>query len=120
MPMGRLPIPEHFTRAYTRRRIGGHSYVDHRKRVIVDRHQIKPLDCEDAKARLRDAARRASPYSYLQNHPSKSLLFALAAGFIAGYFRLPKTLSINFAQQLLPFFVSRLFKSKCSSNTADK
>lgn len=118
--MGRLPIPEHFTRADTRRRIGWLGYVDHRKCINVDRLQTQPLDCEQAKARLRLAAKRASPYSYVQNHPSKSLLLALAAGFFTGYFRIPKTLSINLAQQLLPFFVSHLFKSKRSSRTTDK
>lgn len=78
----------------------------------MERNQTQPLDSEQAKARLRDAARRSSPLDYIANHPTQSILFAVAAGFFAGYLRIPRTLSISLAEKLLPFFVKQTFKSR--------
>ena len=86
----------------------------------MERNQTQPLDSEQAKARLREAAKRASPSGYVQNHPAQSVLIAVAAGFFAGHFRIPKTLSVSLAEQVLPLIISQTFKSRRTAEPRQK
>lgn len=47
----------------------------------------RPLSVEQAKARLRAAAREASPLGWVSRHPAQALALAIAAGFLVA--RLP-------------------------------
>lgn len=68
----------------------------------MDRNSSKPLTPDEAKARLRDAALRASPTGYLRGHPFQSMGLAMAAGIMAGRTRLSGTVILSLADQLLP------------------
>jgi hypothetical protein len=65
----------------------------------------QPISTEEAKARLREAARRASPSGYVQQHPLQTVGLALVAGLLAGRTRLPNTTAMVLAEQLLPLVI---------------
>jgi hypothetical protein len=60
-----------------------------------------PLTTEQAKARLRAAAERASPSAWMQRHPLHALGVALAGGFIAGRLQTPYAGGLLLAQKLV-------------------
>jgi hypothetical protein len=66
----------------------------------------QPLSTEEAKARLRVAAERASPSAYVQQHPLQTVSLALLVGLLAGRTRLPNTTALMLAEQLLPLVMS--------------
>jgi len=78
----------------------------------MDSDPSKPLSTDEAKARLRDAARRASPSGYVQQYPVQTLGLALVAGLLAGRLRLPGTMALTLAQQLLPFAIRQTWTSR--------
>lgn len=73
----------------------------------MDRVPSQPLSTEEAKARLREAAERASPAGYVQQHPIETVGLALVVGLLAGRTRLSKTMTLMLAEQLLPFVIRR-------------
>jgi hypothetical protein len=60
----------------------------------------QPLTTEQAKARLREAADRASPSAWLQHHPWNALGLAVVGGFIMSRMRLPMAASVLTSQWL--------------------
>jgi len=86
----------------------------------MERNQTKPLNCEQAKARLREAAKRASPSGYVYQHPAQSLLIALAAGYFVSHLRIPRAVSINLVEKLLPIIITQSFKSRRKSHSREK
>ena len=73
----------------------------------MDRNASQPLKPEEAKHRLREAARKLSPLGYVSEHPTQSLAIALLAGFISGRAKLPQALAFTLASEIAPM----LFRS---------
>ena len=69
----------------------------------MDRDPPEPLSTAEAKARLREAARRAGALDYIEKHPVQSVVLALIAGLLAGRLRLSAAAAMTLAEQLLPF-----------------
>lgn len=70
----------------------------------------RPMSTEEAKARLREAAKRASPTGYVQQHPIETVGLALVIGLLAGRTRISKTTTLMLAEQLLPLVIRRSIK----------
>jgi hypothetical protein len=66
----------------------------------MDGDTAKPLTPEQAKARLRAAADRASPTAWLHQHPWSTLSLAVAGGFMLSRMRLPMFTSVFTARWL--------------------
>lgn len=79
----------------------------------MDRDAPQPLTTEEAKARLRAAAQRASPVAWMQQRPWSSLATAAALGFMVSRLRLHSTRGIVVARLFGPMVmgmaVRRLF-----------
>ena len=79
----------------------------------MDRDAPQPLTTEEAKARLRVAAQRASPVAWMQQRPWSSLATAAVLGFVVSRLRLPLTRGVIVARWFGPMVmgmaVRRLF-----------
>jgi hypothetical protein len=71
----------------------------------MDRNTSQPLTTEQAKARLRAAAERASPSEWLHRHPWNALALAVAGGFVISRMRLPMAASVLTTQWLGPMLL---------------
>jgi hypothetical protein len=71
----------------------------------MGRNTPQPLTTEQAKARLRIAAQHASPATWLQHHPMKAILIALASGFVVSRLRLPANTSAMMTRIFAPLVV---------------
>lgn len=68
----------------------------------MDSHTPEPLSTEQAKARLREKAERASPSNWLQQHPWNALGAAIAGGFVLSRMRFPLAAGTLLIQGLGP------------------
>jgi len=75
----------------------------------VDRDTSKPLNVEEAKARLRVAAAQASPSVWIRHHPLHAMGIALFVGLVTGHLQSTSGNSLLPALKLLsPLFVDKL------------
>lgn len=71
----------------------------------MDRDTSQPLTTEEAKARLRAAAERASPVAWIKQRPWSSLATAAAMGFVISRMRLPLASGTMLARWFGPMVV---------------
>jgi hypothetical protein len=80
----------------------------------------QPLTTEQAKARLREVADRASPSTWLQHHPWNALGLAVAGGFVMSRMRMPMAASVLTTQWLGPLLLGAVVKRLTSTGGAHK
>jgi hypothetical protein len=68
----------------------------------MDHDSTKPLSVEEAKARLRIAANRASPSTWVRRHPLPALGVALLGGLVAGRLHSQSAGGLLLALKLVP------------------
>ena len=71
----------------------------------MGRNTPQPLTTEQAKDRLRLAARHASPNIWFQHHPWEAVAIALASGFVVSRLRIPANASAMMTRVLAPLLV---------------
>jgi hypothetical protein len=68
----------------------------------MDHDSTKPLSVEEAKARLRVAANRASPSAWMRQHPLPAVGIALLAGLATGRLHSQSVGGLLLALKLIP------------------
>jgi hypothetical protein len=68
----------------------------------MDRDTPRPLSPEEAKARLRAAARELTLSHLIGGHPWRVLAVALAGGFVVGRLRIPAMTGTFLMQRIVP------------------
>ena len=68
----------------------------------MDHDSTQPLSVEEAKARLRVAANRASPSAWVRQHPLPALGIALLGGLVAGRLHAQSASGLLLALKLVP------------------
>lgn len=67
----------------------------------MDSDTPQPLTIEEAKARLRVAAEKATPTAWLRAHPLRALTVAVVGGFVAARMRLPSIGGFLLAEKVI-------------------
>lgn len=83
----------------------------------MDRDTPQPLTTEQAKARLRAAAERASPTEWLYRHPWNALGLAVVGGFVISRMRLPQATSALTIQWLGPLLMGTVIRQLTSQGS---
>ena len=76
----------------------------------MGRNTPQPLTTEQAKDRLRLAARHASPKIWFQHHPWETVVIALASGFVVSRLRMPANTSAMMTRVLAPLLVGSVVR----------
>lgn len=71
----------------------------------MDGDTSKPLTTEQAKARLRAAAERASPGAWFERHHWRALGLAAAGGFLLSRTRLPMATGVLTSRWIVPLLL---------------
>lgn len=83
----------------------------------MDSEQTHPLSPQEAKARLRAAAQRASPSGWVRHHPLQAVALALGGGFVIARLRIEPILGAALTRRLLPAIAARLLTEALPKTT---